>query len=213
MRKTLTLFLILISAYSIVYAGGGHAARYQIDLIDTDSEKYSGYIYINSFESDFDVDNDDFQGYVLRHIHGSVMIYKEVKSIAIRSDFNVDFTIKENIIEIAKEAITKIDFISKESFPPGMQIIKLSSDEYKTISGDPKKETFFYNDQLSENCSYNIISYSDSADITKIKDDMEAKCQELIDDNRLHDFSTYFNTLKPTLIDKRIIIFMHCSAM
>ena len=213
MKTFLLYLLVLLFCSAKTFAGGGHAARYHVDLTDINDNVLTGYIYINSFEDDFDKETGNFFDYVLRHTHSKIKIYKKIKSVVIRPDFRVDFTVKDEIIEIDKEKIRNLNLKEKENFLPGMKVILLNMNEYNIIEGSPIQTSFFYNEKFSENCSYLILSWSDTENLESIKEDMEVKCLSLIEENKLNDFYKYIDTIKLSLIHRKIIIFMHCSAM
>jgi hypothetical protein len=178
-----------------------------------DNSEVTGYIYFGSYNTEYKKEKESFTEYAKREMKSLIKIYKEIKTIEIRSNYQLDFAFTENFEEIKLAEILTINLIDKLEYPAGQRLIKVSEKEYNLIKPDLVDQGSIYNERLAENCSFKLLCWTKISNFEEIKNEIALKIKELVDNNNFNEVYKFVETRKIELTEKGILLFQSCSAL
>ena len=217
-RKTMRVLLILtflfIQSFNL-YADAGLAFRYKVE-IQNENEKITGYIYHYTYSNGFDNEKESFCDYFTRDFNNESYLYKEVHSLNLSENFELDFSLPKNKLKFNLEKITDIKLLEEKEFSVGQKIFLIENQNIYNLIGKTSfnKEGIYY--QWMENCSFYIIDFNSGKNIEKIKMNLDSLITKHFNDKLQHvneEFYENYNKEREKLLNERILIFQYCDAL
>jgi len=210
MRK-LILFTFLILTSLISFADGGDYFRLKLQVKQIDNSVATGYIYFGTHKPFFDSEKESFKEYAKRELRFPLKVYKEIKTININPNFQLDFAETDNFIELELSEVLEIKLIEKLKYPAGQRLVYLTGKEYNLIKEEPKHKTYIANEKLIPYCSYKLLSWTEISEFENIKNEIDEKLKEFAESDNFKEARNYMKNIKLELVEKGILIFQSCS--
>ena len=150
MRILLILTLLLIQNFNL-YADAGLAYRYKVEL-QNGNEKTTGYIYHYTYSNGYENEKESFCDYFKRNFNNKPYLYKEVHSLNLSENFELDFSLPKNKLAFSLENITDIKLFEEKKFTVGEKIFLIEDENVYNLIGETSfnKEVIYY--RWMENC-------------------------------------------------------------
>lgn len=214
MRKLLILSLLLIQSISS-YSDAGLAFRYKVELQNV-NEKITGYVYHYTYSEGFKSVKESFFDYFTREFNNTPYIYKEIHSLKLCENFELDFSLPKNRLGFNLEKIIDIKLLEVKEFRVGDKILLIENEKVYNLIGAKNFQEIGVDYKLAENCDISIIDFSMNANLKKIQMNLNSLIKkhynnefESVD----QEFFKIFNKFKEKMYDDNVLIFNYCSTL
>jgi len=210
MRFIIFIFLLISSTNSFADTGFGY--RFHLQLISKNLDTINGYFYFYA-DSEFSYENDYYydEGFK-KYVHSNnIKLYSHINTVNIGYK-NVDFTKQDYEISISLDDFDKIRISEFLNFGPVDRLYKLPQSEFDIIELNPPIFFELYNEKVTENCSYILISWGKNSGILNNANEINKRLEiygEDIQKNQI-EFHQYLDLKKAELLDNKILIINYC---
>ncbi len=214
MRILLVLIIVLIQSFNL-YADAGLAFRYKVEL-QYDNIKKTGYIYHYTYSDGYKKEKESFCDYFIRDFNNKPYLYKEIHSLNLSENFELDFFLPENRSEFNLKKITNIRLLEEKEFTVGEKIILIENKNVYDLIGQEtfNRDGIYYS--WMENCSFFIIAFNKEKNIVKTKTTLDSLIKKHFNNElQIFDEKFYksFNKVKKQLLNESILVFQYCDAL
>ncbi len=211
-RRTVACIAFLFAAY-VLYGNYGAFMRYRLEITTADNRLVKAYYYLPDSVSNKYSTDEDFLVFALKNEIFPLVIYKQVKSLEILENFDVEFFEKNMRSRCYQDSIRHISVIEQKRYPSGIEFVEVSSLEFQTIQQFPFHRTIIFNDDLSVECAFYMLGWSSEMALYRKKFKLHIKINRFIRKGKYEEAFTYVEQMKPGLLKRGIIIFYHCDNM
>lgn len=210
MKKVLFFLFLIFSVYS--YADAGYSYRFYVK-IKVKKGYVNGYIYHSSYEK-YDQDVLLINYLKKTSFNNKVNLYTDIKTVKIK-DFIVDFVIKDSGIILSLNNNLQIEKEETLIYNGDERLIQLNYDEYDLVKSYIPNADFIYNENLSENCTYILLSWNELKNLSIHKSEMENKLNYFSKDLEKYnvDINNYIQAKKNDLLKNNILLISYCSVL
>jgi hypothetical protein len=205
--------VILLLNYYLADAEPGAMTRFRIEVITFQNESFFGYCYLpDTVSTKYRLTEDFFRFARENHLF-PLEIYKQVKSLEVVKNLDIEFFIKGMKEMINSDSILQIKVSGIKKYPAGVDFIELTSPEYQTIQSYPFNKTVIFNDDLSVQCAFYLIGWTGEWVFYRKKWKLHTRVNRLVRKGKYDEVFLLIEEAKPDLLSKRMVIFYHCDEM
>jgi hypothetical protein len=206
------LFLIGIFYSMLSHANAGYAYRFYVN-VEVNGENIKGYLYHGSYEK-YD-EGILLLDYLKKTSHnGEVHIYKEIRTVNLAYS-NIDFTLKNSEIIVNLNQDIGIEIIETLLYNGDDRLIKISKEEFDLLKCTKPIIEVVYDEKISENCSYILLSWNESSNLKKQKNEIINKLF-LFQKDIIHvskNQNKYIASKKEALLSDKVLLINYCSVL
>jgi len=210
--KRLTFLLLFVLLNHTLFADGAKCFRYKLKLSLKNEKEIIGYTYFCTGNQVYNR-NVSFYEYVEKEFRFPILVYEKIKTIEIRPNYNLDFSIKDNYKSVELRDIKSIQLIEQLEYPSGERNIKISETQFNLIRSEIKINNVMYNEKLAENCGLIFLSWIPVEDFESINKEISEKIEELCQMEKFNETYDYINNKKIELANKGILLFQVCDEL
>ncbi|MBW1298717.1 hypothetical protein [Aquimarina litoralis] len=212
--KKIVLVLIIIQSIPC-FADAGLAFRFKVAIQLEDGSTDKGYFYFYTYNDKFDPSKEKFIDYLKNDPHfGTLKLYKEIKSVYVENNFEIDFNIKSKTKILNHDQITHMTLLEEFEFPVGDKVFEVSEEVYEFLEYEPKQISYLEVSTF-ENCTLELISFNEGIDLIFFKEKIEKELGEIILKDKLNGekINEYLKTVSIGLAKNKIILVNFCDAL
>ncbi len=192
------------------FADAGDAYRFNLVLISNTGETIHGYYYHNTYDS-FDKSihrGNQFKSFIKKE---SIEIYTYISSINLENT-TIDFTTNEFKKTVNLNNIDRIFIGDYLDFSPQDRLIELTEEEFNIVELRNPTSTLIYNMEVSENCSYVLLTWQSNSQLSNHKKEIYQKYLELTTMSNAEKsvFWNYIKLKKQQLLEENILLINPC---
>lgn len=187
--------------------------RFRLEVVTFQNKSFYGYFYMSDTVGIKYQLVDDFLFFARENHLFPLEIYRQVKSMEIVKNFDVDFFRKGMKLMVDGDSISRIIVSEVKKYPAGVDFIELTSSEYQLIQSYPYNRTVIFNSDLSVQCAFYLIGWTGDWAFYRKKWKLNRRVNRLVRKGEYDEVFSLVEEAKPDLLSKRIVIFYHCDEM
>jgi hypothetical protein len=210
MLKKVFFILTFAIFYSInSFADAGLAFRYKVAL-QNENQKITGYIYHYTYSNGYNKEKESFCDYFLREFHNTPYLYKEVRSLTLSNNIELDFFLPKNKLEFSKQEITNVKLLESKEFAVGERIFSIENKSVYNLIGKAlfNIDSIYYS--WMENCTFFIVDFDKKHDIKELNMDLDSLIKKHFNEKSQElniNFHLNFRQKREKLLTENVLIF------
>lgn len=216
MLKKVFFILAFTIFYSLnFFADAGLAFRYKVEL-QNKSQKITGYIYHYTYSVGYKKEKESFCDYFLREFHNTPYLYKEVRSLTLSNNLELDFFLPKNKLEFLKQEIKNVKLLEAKEFTVGERIFSIENKNVYNLIGKASYTLGGIYYPWMENCSFYIVDFDKKRDIKELNMDLDSLIKKHFNE-KLKEFNIEFyqdfRQKREKLLNENVLIFQYCDVL
>lgn len=213
-----TVFFILTFVFiqsSNLFADAGLAFRYKIELQNED-QKLIGYVYHYTYSNGYQKEKESFSDYFLREFNNNPYLYKEVHSLSLSNNIELDFFLQKNKYEFKKQEITNLKLLETKEFTVRERIFSIENKSVYNLIGKTAFNSEVIYHSWMENCCFYIIDFNKKHDVKKIKSNLDSLIMKHFNEKSQEINEVFFNAFKERrkkLLGQNVLILQYCNQL
>jgi hypothetical protein len=214
MKIFIIFALVLIQNFSS-FADAGLAFRYKVEL-QNKNETITGYVYHYTYSSGYNDEKESFCDYFTRDFNNTPYLYKEVHSLNLFENLEIDFFLPKNRLKFSLKNITNVKLLEEIEFTVGQKVFLIENENVYNLIG----KTSFNIDGIyypwMENCSFHIIDFNKVKSFEKVKKNLDSLITkhfntdlQVVDE----EFYEIFYKEKEKMLKEKVLIFQYCDQL
>jgi len=194
------------------YADAGYAYRFYVN-VEINGENINGYLYHGSYQKY--EEGSLLLDYLKKTSHnGEVNIYKEIRTVNL-TYFNVDFTLNNSEFVLNLNQDIGIEIVEVLLYNGDERLIKINKEEFDLLKFTKPIVEDIYDEKISENCSYILLSWNESSNLKKKKNEMISELLLFQKDiiNFSKNLNKYISSKKQALLPEKVLLINYCSVL
>jgi hypothetical protein len=214
-RSVFFILTLVFIQSSNLFADAGLAFRFKIELQNED-QKLIGYVYHYTYSNGYQKEKESFSDYFLREFNNRPYLYKEVHSLSLSNNLELDFFLQKNRYKFKKQEITNLKLLETKELTVGERIFSIENKEVYNLIGKTafNSEVIYY--PWMENCCFYVIDFDKKQDIKKIKSNLDSLIKKYFNEKSQEINEGFFQVFKKkreTLLSQNVLILQYCDQL